>query len=199
MLRMICRNVKLIIVEIYNKILFKAYFFAHSGLLRKPLHCQGIKFLHIGSNVTIDKGSRIDCYKNNDFIPNLSIGSNTMISYNFTCLCSTELKIEENVLIASNVLITTENHGNIPGDISYLNQKLISKPILIKRNAWIGEKTVILPGLTIGEWSIVGANSVVTKSIPAYSIAVGNPAKVIKQFDFNTNKWVAIKDEIKDK
>ena len=68
-------------------------------------------------------------------------------------------------------------------------RSLSSKSVIIKDNVWLGEHVSVLPGVTIGENSIIGANSVVTKSIPANSIAVGIPAKVIKQFNFETKRW----------
>ena len=93
-------------------------------------------------------------------------------------------------MIASGVAIIAENHGMDPEcSVRYGNQPLDSKPITIANNCWLGEKVVILQGVSIGEWSIIGAGSVVTKSIPAYSIAVGNPAKVIKVYNKNKHCW----------
>jgi acetyltransferase-like isoleucine patch superfamily enzyme len=65
-------------------------------------------------------------------------------------------------------------------------------PIVIKRGCWIGQNVVILPGVTIGELSIIGANSVVTRDVPARSIAVGAPARVIKSWDATARRWVAV-------
>ena len=63
---------------------------------------------------------------------------------------------------------------------------------MIEQNVWLGEGVVVLPGVTIGENAIIGANAVVSKNIPAFSIAVGNPAKVIKTYNFEQKKWLAI-------
>jgi lipopolysaccharide O-acetyltransferase len=71
-------------------------------------------------------------------------------------------------------------------------RKLTSNPIIIEDNVWIGESVSILPGVTIGQGSIVGANSLVSKNIPPYAIAVGNPAKVIKTYNFTIGKWEKI-------
>ncbi|MCR5188785.1 MAG: hypothetical protein K6C97_07595 [Treponema sp.] len=70
-----------------------------------------------------------------------------------------------------------------------VNRKLSAKPVINHDDVWIGEMVSILPGVEIGKGAIIGANAVVTKSIPKYSIAVGNPAKVIKKYNFETKLW----------
>lgn len=93
-----------------------------------------------------------------------------------------EIVIEDNVLIGSHVLIIDHNHGTTE-DVSkppVLRELVSTGKVHIKRNVWIGENCMIFPNVTIGENSIIGAGSVVTKDIPANSVAVGNPAKVIK-------------------
>ena len=188
----VIKEMKINIVQFINNIFFKLYFLHKKSFIKKTLHCQGLKYVNVGKNTRIDKGCRIDCYKTKYSKPRFIIGNNVSIAFNSTFLISTDLIIDDNVLIASNVFITTENHGINPTYGSYLKQELISKPIFIKNNAWIGENVTILPGVTIGKYSIVGANSVVTKNVPDYSIAVGNPAKIIKHFDFDKNERIQI-------
>ena len=95
-------------------------------------------------------------------------------------------------MIASDVFISDYNHShNIAGKYTDIS----SKPVIIGKNCWIGEKVIILPGVTIGCNSIVGAGSVVTKDIAPNCIAVGNPAKVIKKYDSKNNEWVKLKDK----
>ena len=164
----------------------------YKSTIRKALHIKGQKFFKIGRDVSIDSNARIDVYKTKDVIPQLKIANNVMISFNFTALVTTSLVIDENVLIASNVFITTENHGINPELGPYINQQLVSGDVHIKRNVWIGEKVIILPGVTVGEYSIIGAGSIVTKNIPPYSIACGNPAKVIKKYDLDKHSWAKV-------
>ena len=71
-------------------------------------------------------------------------------------------------------------------------RKIYSSPIKIERNVWIGEFVSILQGVTVGEGSIIGTMSVVTKDIPPYTIVVGSPAKPIKRYNFETKKWDTI-------
>ena len=109
------------------------------------------------------------------------------------------VKIGNNVLIASKVFITDLAHGSYRGDDNdsspeeiVINRKLSSKSVEIGDNVWIGELVSILPGVQIGKNCIIGANSVVTKSIPDNCIAVGNPAKIIKKYNFETKHWEKI-------
>ena len=91
------------------------------------------------------------------------------------------ITIEDNVLMGSGVHIYVSNHK-----FDKTNEQIIDqgwekpKPVIIHKGAWLGANTVILPGVEIGEHSVVGACSVVIKKIPSYSVAAGNPAKVIK-------------------
>ena len=161
--------------------------------VRKPCSLKGTKHIEIGDRVNICKGARLECYDNyagQKYFPKFIIGSGTWIGFNFTCLCTDLCEIGKDVLIASNVFLSTENHGIDPMH-NYQAQPLISKSIVIGNNCWVGEKVIILPGVRIGERSIIGAGSVVTKDIPPYSIAVGNPARVIKIFDIAIGRWVA--------
>ena len=109
----------------------------------------------------------------------LEIGNNVGISGS-TINATTRVYIGDNVLIGSGCLITdTDSHPLSPVD----REKKIdpkSKPISIERNVFIGARSIILKGVTIGEGSVVGAGSVVSKNIPPYSIIAGNPAQIVK-------------------
>ncbi len=93
------------------------------------------------------------------------------------------------VMFAQNIVVSGLNHGYEDISTPPRLQKVITKQITVMDNVWIGANSVITAGVTIGKHSIVGAGSVVTKSIPDYSVAVGNPAKVIKKYNFTTNAW----------
>ncbi|WP_183559201.1 acyltransferase [Mucilaginibacter sp. SP1R1] len=93
------------------------------------------------------------------------------------------------VMLAQNIVLSGLNHGYEDVTVPPRLQKVNTKQITIADNVWIGANSVITAGVTIGKHAIIGAGSVVTKNIPAYSVAVGNPARVIKQYNFTTNNW----------
>ncbi|WP_080988061.1 acyltransferase [Bifidobacterium animalis] len=119
----------------------------------------------------------------------IEIGMNFHATRNLTIQSCGELSIGDNVLIASDVFICNYDHGMGNLTESYLNNELVPEPVVIGDGVWLGDKVIVLKGVTIGEHSIVGAGSVVTKSIPPYCIAVGNPACVVKRYNPTTNMW----------
>lgn len=153
------------------------------------------KNIEIYDNVYIGKYSRLECYSKYmgySYNPSIIIKNNVKIGKNFTCLSAGSILIEEDTLIAGNVLITNENHSIDDPNKPYRKQPLKIEDVHIEKNVWIGEKVCILPGVTIGEGSIIGAASVVTKNIPPFSIACGSPAKVVKKYDFALKKWIKV-------
>lgn len=175
--------------------IYTTLFFRKSRLIRFPIDVRRKGCIDFGKRLTTGKYCRIESFSINGE-KTLFFGNNVQIN-DFVHVSSLKnVEIGNNVLIASKVFISDLEHGSYNGDehdshpCSVVKDRtLSSKPVKICDNVWIGELVSILPGTTIGENSIIGANSVVTKSIPANSIAVGNPAKVIKQFNFSTNRW----------
>ncbi len=109
------------------------------------------------------------------------------------------IEIGRDVLFGSKVYVTDHNHGKYSGDRQsspdqppILRLLINDQKVVIGDNVWIGDNSVILPGVEIGKGSIIGANSVVTKSIPDYSIAVGIPARLVKKYDFQMERWVDV-------
>ena len=81
--------------------------------------------------------------------------------------------------------------SHIYEDVSknFMKQGIKKERVVVGKNVWIGANSVILPGVTIGDNSVIGAGSIVIEDIPSYSVAVGNPAKIIKKYDLETNQW----------
>jgi acetyltransferase-like isoleucine patch superfamily enzyme len=125
------------------------------------------------------------------FTPKITIGNRVTSTGNLQIAAMSEITIEDDVMFASNINITDGLHGYENPNEPYKYQNMFRiAPIKIKQGCWIGQNVVILPGVTIGEFSIVGANSVVTRNIPNRSIAVGVPARVIKSWDDNLQQWI---------
>ena len=125
----------------------------------------------------IGTGSYVTAPLNGAAIDKMKIGRNVYINANMLAMARGGITIEDDVQIAGNVSLLTNNHD------PYDRMILPCKPILIKRGAWIGANVVILRGISIGKHAIVGAGSVVTKDVPDYAVVVGNPAKVVKMLD----------------
>ncbi len=143
--------------------------------------------ISIAMDSFIDKEERLDVVSKDAYI---TIGPECYIGKHFSILAGADVTLGKNVLIASDVMISSENHSIDPeSEIPYMGQPLVSKEVRVDDNCWIGEKVCILPGVHIGKGSVIGASAVVTKSCEPYSILVGNPARVIKRYNFTTHKW----------
>lgn len=128
------------------------------------------------------------------FNSKIVFGNNISATGGLQVTAFSEVVIEDDVMFASNVHINDGSHGFQNAHIPYKYQSIFKiSPIRIKGGSWIGQNVVILPGVTIGKLSIIGANSVVTKSIPDNCIAIGNPAKVIKRWEKTTQRWNSVK------
>lgn len=127
------------------------------------------------------------------FDSKIVFGNNISATAGLQVTAFSEVVIEDDVMFASNVHINDGSHGYENACVPYKYQKIFQiSPIRIKAGAWIGQNVVVLPGVTIGKLSIIGANSVVTQSIPDKCIAVGSPATIIKQWDDDKNIWISL-------
>lgn len=128
----------------------------------------------IGSQIDETTGIFAPFYIN--FGKHTKIGKNVFINHACSFLDLGGITIEDDVLIGPKVNLVTENHPIEPNN----RKTLICKPIVIKRNSWIGAGATILPGVTVGENAVVAAGSVVTKDVPNNTIVAGVPAKHVK-------------------
>lgn len=169
-----------------------------SRLIRIPFFIRNKNNISFGRNLTTGVGCRIDAFVENAGETKIYFGDNVQIN-DYVHIASVEkVVIGNDVLIASKVFISDHNHGSYSGYIhsspltAPASRPIISSPVIIEDNVWIGEFVSVLPGVTIGKGAVIGANSVVTIDIPANSIAVGAPARVIKRFDFEISEWVSV-------
>lgn len=109
----------------------------------------------------------------------ISVGARTFINYNLTALDVAPITIGEDCQIGPNVQLLTPTH---PVEPQPRRDRLeAAKPISIGDNVWLGGGAIILPGVTIGDNSVIGAGAVVTRDVPANSVALGNPARVVRE------------------
>ena len=133
-------------------------------------------------------------YAGIEYSPKIIIGENTHIAKNGSIACIDRVEIGKNVLFARNVHITDHSHGYEDINHPITPQPLISKgPVIIEDDCWLGFNCEILSGVHIGKHCVVAARAVVTKDVPPYSIVAGNPARVVKQYNFETQRWEKIK------
>lgn len=166
-------------------------------LFRFPIVIRGRKYIDFGLSLTTGVGCRFDCFSGiTPTSKKLVFGSNVQLNDYVHIVAMDSVKIGDNVLMASHIFISDNSHGSYKGDendtnpnIPPIQREYATAPVSIGDNTWIGEGVVIMPGVTIGKGCVIGAHSIVNKSIPDYTVAVGSPAKVVKKFDFETNKW----------
>jgi len=141
----------------------------------------------LGINSTIEDFSAI-----NNGVGSVIIGNQTKIGLSNTIIGP--VTIGNDIRLAQNITLSGLNHNYEDISIPIHEQGVSTAPISIEDNTWIGANVVVLAGVTIGRHSIIAAGSIVTKDIPPYSVAVGNPARIIKQYNFETSNWEKIKN-----
>lgn len=181
-----------IISFIYTKLFYKG-----ARLIRRPIYVRGKKYFKYGEGFTTGYNCRIEMFdtgkgKNKK----LSIGKNCKIGDYVHIAVGEEVIIGDNVLIGSKVLISDLNHGNYTGgeiqsnpNIPPDNRSINTNPVSIGNNVWIGDNVCILQGVRVGQGCVIGANSLLNRDIPDYTIAAGSPAKVIKKYNKELKIW----------
>ena len=165
-------------------------------ILGKNITFQHPECIHLGNSISIGNYCYfLPCtdYEGKKYKPIIKIGDGCAIGIRNSFACIDRIEIGNNVLFAGYVHITDHSHGYENINIPIKKQQLISKgPVIIEDDCWLGFETEILSGVHIGKHSIIAARAVVTKNVPPYSIVAGNPARVIKQYNFETKQWEKI-------
>jgi acetyltransferase-like isoleucine patch superfamily enzyme len=159
--------------------------FGSKTVLTYPIRLKGEERIAIGDHVFIGPGSWLQTLPDaeNKSVA-MSIGKGSSCAGACVISAVRSVILEDNVLLARNVYISDHIHEYTNMEKPVLAQGLGKvQPVLIKRGAWLGQNVVVCPGVTIGVGSVVGANSVVVKSIPDHCVAAGAPARVLKTID----------------
>ena len=136
----------------------------------------------LGINSTIEDFSAI-----NNGVGSVIIGDRTKIGLSNTIIGP--VTIGNDIRLAQNITVSGLNHNYQDVSCPIHLQGVSTAPITIENATWIGANVVVLPGVTIGKHAVVAAGSVVTKDVPAYAVVVGNPARVVKKYNHETNIW----------
>jgi len=160
----------------------------------KPTTIFNEQYIHVGANTLIGPDISLSagmvpgqqCITN----PVVTIGDRCLIGRGSGIVGHFSIEIGNDVWTGHNVYITDQNHGyeDVTKPISQQSQP--ERAVKIGDGSWLGYGAVVLPGVTIGEHCVIGANSVVTRDVPSFSVAVGVPARVIKKYV--DNSWVEV-------
>lgn len=169
--------------------------FGYNSDIVKPLLLKGKKYCYIGDRVFIRNMARIESIydKEKSITPKLIIEDDVCIEQGVHLTCSGELSIGRGTTISSYVYISDTSHSMDVNYMSILKNGIVCNPTRIGEYVFIGTGAKILPGVRVGNNSIIGANAVVTSDIPDNCIAVGVPARAIKKYDEKSRKWQTIK------
>jgi acetyltransferase-like isoleucine patch superfamily enzyme len=162
------------------------------GAKSRLVNCKvdGHSRVFIGSKVYINSGGWLACEPlTGDKNCSLSIGDGTYIGRFSHIYATSKIEIGKKVLMADKIYLSDNLHGHTNVDLPVIDQPIEqTKPVVIGDGAWLGENACVI-GASVGKNSVVGANSVVTKDIPDYTVAVGAPAYIIKRYDFEIKQW----------
>ena len=180
------------LIRLVIDLLITKLFYPKARILRRPFFIRNEGSFSFEKGFSTGSGLVIEVFGKN---AKIQIGKNMMASSNLHIGACESVIIGNNALIASGVYISDHNHGRYSGEFQSspleapVDRKLISLPVKIGNNVWIGERVSILPGVSIGDGVIIGAGSVVTKNFPDFVIITGIPAKIIKRYDADKKIW----------
>lgn len=180
------------LLKVYLFRLFNFYKYKELGpraFVSKPLRLNGTRYMRIGKNAIVQTSSWLIALKIDEHDPELVIGEGCALGDFNHIAAVRRVVFGKSVLTANGVYVSDNVHG-----FEDIHTPIMDQPVKFKAEVhigdgtWIGENVCIV-GARIGKNCVIGANSVVTKDIPDFSVAVGSPARVIKQFNVSSGKW----------
>ena len=182
------------LVKIAYSLLITKIVYPKARLIRRPFYIRGKRSFVYGKNFTTGYGCRFDL---DGTKKTLFIGDDCQIGDSVHIVAYEKVEIGDGCLFASKIFVSDTNHGTYDNtddssrpSVQPAKRTLVTKPVKIGNNVWVGDNVVILSGVEIGDGCIIGANSVVTHDIRKNSIVAGAPAKYLKRWDSKVDKWV---------
>jgi acetyltransferase-like isoleucine patch superfamily enzyme len=153
-------------------------------LIRKNIRLDVLPFnkFKVGNDSTIEDYSTI-----NNGVGDILIGDRTRIGIGNVLIGP--VTIGNDVMLAQNVVLSGLNHSYEDVNVSPSRQPVSKSLISVSDEVWIGANVTVTSGVSIGKHSVIGSGSVVTKNVPPYSVAVGNPARIVKKYNFEKKEW----------
>ena len=159
----------------------------------KPMLLSNVHHASLGDRVLIRPGARIELIVTNPaFPPRLTIGNNVNIEQNVHIVCGSSISIEDDVTITGGCGIVDVEHPYEDVDDPVrigMRIRTVGNRVVIGRGSFIGFNAMILPNVTIGRHAVVGSHAVVTRDVPDYCVVAGNPARVVKRYNRQTQTW----------
>ncbi len=188
------KKVRLFKAKLYTKFIKKSFKqFEERSIIFPPINLTFPEYISIGQNVTIFEYSWINLvneWNGEKFSPEIVFENDVFLSYNIQISIAKSLYLGEKVAIGKGTLITDHIHDYTDPYTPIMKNKITKiKGVIIEKFTVIGTNCVIAPGVKIGRNSFIAANSVVKQDIPSYSVAAGNPAKIIKTYNFEKKCW----------
>jgi acetyltransferase-like isoleucine patch superfamily enzyme len=167
--------------------------FGRGSVLYKPMRLTNPRFMHIGKNVVIRNGARMEALVTDpENFPELRIGDNVNIEQNVHIVCHSNIVIGNDVSITGNCAIVDVTHpfNDVHDSIKIGDRILKERSYLeIGARSFLGFNAIVLPNVRIGRFCVVGAHSLVSRDIPDYSVVAGNPARIVRRYDEAKEEW----------
>jgi acetyltransferase-like isoleucine patch superfamily enzyme len=187
--------IRLIFNRLKSTLYYRRIFgsFGRGTVIFNPKHISNAHLMNIGNRTSIGQSAHIELiseYAGTSYSPAIEIGNDVYIGPNLYMVCIGKITIGDGSVLSEHVFVHDSNHGFEPEGGLIMQQPLVhGGNIAIGKNCFLGFRTAIMPGVTLGDHCVVATGSVVTKSFPAYSMLAGVPAVLIKRYSFSEKRW----------